>query len=75
MKNLQPAKFISTITLCTVLSITFASTAIAQVATTPVAEASSGITTFDIVSIIASLILVVYLAAPYFKKPDDKSKK
>ncbi len=73
MKKVQPANIISTIALCTVFSSIFGGGAMAQ-AVSPVAEASPGIAGSDILIIIASLALVAFLAMPYLKKPDDKSK-
>ena len=75
MKIVQPINIISAIALCAVFCISFGGGAFAQGASVPEAEAASSIGIYEILSIIASLIMVAYLAMPYFKKPDDKTKK
>ena len=75
MQQVRPMNIISAIAMCAVFCISFGGDVLAQGAVVPAAEATSSITIYEILSIIASLVMVAYLAMPYFKKPDDKSKK
>lgn len=75
MKKTPTSNIILSIVSFALLCSAFGGAAIAQAVSAPVTEASPGIGMYEILSIIASLVMVIYLAAPYFKKPDDKSKK
>ena len=73
MKKHPQTKLVLSVALGATLCCAFGAAAMAQ-AVSPVTEASPGIAGSDILIILASLALVAFLAAPYFKKPDDKSK-